>query len=201
MKDLQLTDILAKPVRPLINLSVYANGRWSFATLNAPTVVTSDQNFYLISYPFGLLTKAQSNPAKFSIKGEPGDYVSQDIQGTLALVKASVFALQFPGPQQITPPPPSSESLKDPNFLTKIQEGSVDKNSDKVMIGDRQYTIASTFEKTIKIIETPEGLAKVFYDDSEEAPTIKPKDQESPQTGNSGYDPDDRSNILRPVPY
>ena len=166
MKDLELKDILDRKDTPLTRITVYFNGKWSFANLSSPTKYTEDQNFYLINYPFGLTKSNVLNPAHFSVKGDPGDYVSLDRQGALALVTASNYALLFPGPQEIPTPPPSSEQLRDPNFLTKIQLESVDKDSDKVLIGDREFSLPSTQKKTITIIETPTGQSQVYTDAS-----------------------------------
>ena len=166
MKDLELKDILDRKDTPLTRVTVYFNGKWSFANLSSPTKSTEDQNFYLISYSFGLTKSNVLNPAQFSVKGDPGDYVSLDRQGVLALVTASNYALLFPSSQQIPTPPPSSEQLRNPNFLTKIQLESVDKDSDKVLIGDREFSLPSTQKKTITIIETPTGQSQVYTDAS-----------------------------------
>ena len=166
MKDLELRDILAKQDRQLINISVYRNGRWSFASLTNPTRVSVDQSFYLISFPFGLVKEGQANPGKFSVLGKPGDYVSQDRQGRLALVTESMYALLFPKPQAKTTSYPKSTSLKNPNYLTKIQQESLPSDSDKVLIGDREFSLPSTAKKTLTVIETPVGQSKVFYDTS-----------------------------------
>ena len=166
MKDLQFKDILVRKDLPLVRFSVFTNGRWSFASLVTPTRVTADQSFFLISYPFGLHKSASTNPSKYSVKGAPGDYISRDQLGIIALVTAPQYALQFPGPQEIPTPPLSSEQLRDPNFLTKIQVESVDKDSDKVLIGDREFSLPSTQKQTIKIIETPTGQSQVYTDAS-----------------------------------
>tara|TARA_R110000765_G_scaffold183244_4_gene289141 strand:+ start:1642 stop:2211 length:570 start_codon:yes stop_codon:yes gene_type:complete len=161
MKDLQFKDILVRKDLPLVRSSVFVNGRWSFASLITPTRVTADQSFFLIIYPFGLHRSGSKNPSKYAVKGAPGDYISRDQRGFLALVTAPHYALQFPGPQQIPTQPLSSEQLRDPNFLTKTQVESVNKDSDKVLIGDRQFTLPSTQKQTLTIIETPTGQAQV----------------------------------------
>jgi hypothetical protein len=166
MKDLQLEDILDRKDKPLTRLSVYLNGRWSFAAPSSATRITEDQKFYLISYPFGLIKSGGNNPANYSIKGEPGDYVAINNQGFLSLVTKSNYSLLFPNPQQIPTAPPTSTLLKNPNFLTKTQAESVDKDSDKVLIGDRTFSLPSTTKQTIKIIETPTGQAQAYYDAS-----------------------------------
>ena len=166
MKDLQFKDILVRQDLPLNRASVYVNGRWSFASLITPTRITGEQAFYLMNYPFGIMKAGTKNPSKYAVKGAPGDYISRDQRGFLALVTASNYALLFPGPQQLPIAAPTSEQLKDPNFLTKTQAESVDKDSDKVLIGDREFTLPSTQKKTITIIETPTGQAQAYYDSS-----------------------------------
>jgi len=164
MKDLQLEDILNRKDKPLTRLSVYYNGRWSFATLENPTRTTSDQNFYLVSSPFGLIREGVTNPSKYAVKGKAGEYVSVDKQGRLALVRSDLWALLFPKNQQIPTAPPSSELLRNKNFLTKTLQESVDKDSDKVLIGDRTFSLPSTQKKTLTIVETPLGQTKVYSD-------------------------------------
>ena len=166
MKDLQLEDILNRKAKPFTRLSVYLNGRWSFAAPSSATRITEDQSFYLINYPFGLIKSGGNDPANYSVKGHPGDYVSIDKLGALALVTEANYNLLFPKDQQVPVSPPSSEKLRDPNFLTKTQLESVDKDSDKVLIGDRVFTLPSTQKKTINIIETPIGQSQVYTDAS-----------------------------------
>ena len=161
MKDLQLTDILARQESPLTRLAVYINGRWLFTSFNDPVRTTLQQNFYLISTPFGLTSKGVTNAANNSFNGNPGDYVAEDKnQGVLSVVTASHYSMMFSSPQQIPITPESSEQLKNPNFITKTQQESVDQDSDKVLIGNN---------KSVTIIETPTGQAKVHYDSSEVA--------------------------------
>jgi hypothetical protein len=166
MKDLELRDIFPKANKPLGAISVYRNGRWSFASLTNPTRVTVDQQFFRIDYTFGLHKKGSKNPAKYAVKGKPGDYVSVDGLGTFALVPADEYLRKFPTPQQVPTTPDSSEKLRDPNFLTQTQLESVDKDSDKVLIGDREFSLPSTAKQTITIIETPTGQAQAYYDAS-----------------------------------
>jgi len=39
----------------------------------------------------------------------------------------------------------------------------VENDSDKVLIGDREFTLPSTQNKTITIVETPTGQAQVYF--------------------------------------
>ena len=166
MKDVEIRDIFPKANKPLAAVSVYRNGRWSFATLKTPTRILETQQFFKINFPFGLHKKGSQNAAIYAVKGNPGDYVSVDRLGTFALVTADDYLRKFPTPQQIPPTPNSSEKLRDPNFLTKTQLESVDKDSDKVLIGNKEFSLPSTTKQTIAIIETPTGQAQAYYDTS-----------------------------------
>ena len=165
MNNLDLIKTLAKKTLPLTRLAVYIDGRWVFANLANPVRTTLQQNFYLISTPFGLTSKGVTNAANNSFNGNPGDYVAEDRnQGILSVVTASYYSLLFPFPQQIPITPTSSEQLKNPNFITKTLGESVDQDSDKVLIGNTTFSLPSTQKKTVTIIETPTGQAKVHYD-------------------------------------
>ena len=168
MKDLELKDILNKQDRPLTKLSTFVNGRWSFTSLISPTKTTEAQNFYRIDSVFGLLKSGTIQPTKYSIKGSSGDYVAQDTKlGTLSLVTKENYLLLFPSLIPAPPAtPPQSSQLQDPNFLTKIQQESLETDSDKVLIGNRTFSLPSTTKKTVSVIDTPTGQAKVFYDTS-----------------------------------
>lgn len=167
MKDLELKDIFPKANRTLGAVSVYRNGRWSFATLKTPTVQTVDQQFFRINYPFGIHKRGSKNPAKYAVKGQPGDYVAVDFLGTFSLVTEQQYSLLFPT-QNANPPVPlkTSELLTDPKYITKITQESADPNSDKVLIGDREFTVPSVAKKTITVIDTPTGQAQAYYDAS-----------------------------------
>ena len=186
MKDLELRDIIDRKARPNTKISVYLNGRWSFATLQNPLRSTVDQQFFRIDHPFGLHPERSTNPAKYKVKGKPGEYVSVDRTGTMDLVTVEAYTLRFPAAQQIPLTTPDSDLLKNPNFLTKTQLESVDKDSDKVLIGDKEFSLPSTTKKTLSIIETPAGQAQAYYDAS--------------ALGYSYYDPDLSATIEVPVP-
>ena len=125
MKDLQFKDILNRAVRPLTLLSVYRNGRWSFATPTALIKTVNQQQYYLISETFGLVKQGTNNPKFTAARGKPGDYVARDKTGVYALVTADYYKLLFP-PANANPPavPDNSEKLKNPNFITNILKGS-----------------------------------------------------------------------------
>jgi len=167
MNNLDLIKTLAKKTLPLTRVTVYVDGRWVFANLANPVRTTLQQNFYLISTPFGLTSKGATNAANNSFNGNPGDYVAEDKnQGVLSVVTASYYSLLFPSPQQIPLTPTSSEQLKNPNFITKTLGESVDQDSDKVLIGNNTFSLPTTQKKTVTIIDTPTGQAKVHYDPS-----------------------------------
>jgi len=147
MKDLQLKDILIKPKKYLTKVSVYVDGEWMFMSLGNPVKTTVDQYFYLMSTPFGLVYDKTPDPKNFSILGKAGDYVAQGkTQGTLDLVTPSQFLRLFPSPQQNLPTPTSSEMLKNPNYITKIQQESVAKGSN-IQIGSKTFKATSNQKK------------------------------------------------------
>ena len=166
MKDLKLKDIFFKGTRALNSVSVYRNGRWDFVTLGSPNKTTEDQSFFRINSVFGIHKAGSRNAANYAVKGRPGDYVSIGLTGEYALVTVEQFDLLFPKPQQTPVSYPTSNNLKNPNYLTKIQQESLPSDSDKVLIGDREFNLPSTANKTITVIETPVGQSKVFYDTS-----------------------------------
>jgi len=167
MNNLDLIKTIAKKTLPLTRVAVYVDGRWVFTNLANPVRTTLQQNFYLISTPFGLTSSAVTIAANNSYKGEPGDYISEDKnQGVLSVVAASYYSMMFPSPQQIPIIPTSSEQLKNPNFITKTYQESGDQDSDKVLIGNNTFSLPSTQKKTVTIIDTPTGQAKVHYDSS-----------------------------------
>lgn len=167
MKDLELKDIMDRPVRSFTLLSVYRNGRWIFATPINPLKTVDNQNFYLISEKFGVARQGTTNPAILARRGSPGDYLSIDQFGVYAIVTQADYKRLFPAPN-LNPPsvPTNSAQLKDPKFITKIQQESIGPDSDKVMIGTRQFAIKSTAGKTVQVVDTPSGQAKIFYDSS-----------------------------------
>ena len=167
MKDLDLIKTIAKKTMPLTQLTVYVDGRWVFASLANPVRTTLQQNFYLISTPFGLTSEGVFNAENNSFDGNPGDYVAEDKnQGVLSVVAASYYSRMFPSSQDIPNTPTSSKMLKNPNFITKTLGESVDQDSDKVLIGNKTFSLPSTQKKSVTIIDTPTGQAKVHYDSS-----------------------------------
>jgi len=125
MKDLELKDIMDRPVRPLTLLSVYRNGWWQFTTPVNPVRTVDNQSYYLISEKFGLGRQGTWNPKILAKRGSPGDYISQDQFGEYALVTEGEYKRLFPSPN-LNPPstPTNSTQLQDPNFLTNISKKS-----------------------------------------------------------------------------
>ena len=125
MKDIEASDILNRPVRPLTLLSVYRNGRWIFGTPTNLVKTVENQNFYLISEKFGLAREGTSNPKIVARRGFPGDYVSRDQTGAYALVTEAEYKRIFPYSDKNPPSVPNnSDKLIDPNYLTNILKGS-----------------------------------------------------------------------------
>mgnify|MGYP003120179361 CR=1 FL=1 len=148
MKDLQLKDILKKPKRYLRGFSIYVGGNWVFSFPTNLVKTTLQQKFYLVSTPFGLVSETVYDPKKFSILGTPGDYVAENINtGTLDLVTPAQFSRLFPSPKQSIPTPTSSEMLKNPNYITKIQQESVAKDSN-IQIGNKSFKGTSNKKQT-----------------------------------------------------
>ena len=129
---------IIKPKKSLTRISTYVGGRWGFSSLGNPVKTTVGQNFYLISTPFGLVYDNIDDPRFRSIQGKPGDYVAQDKHfGILDLVTPSQFSRLFPSPQQ---------TLPTPNYITKIQQESVDKDSN-IQIGSSTFKLTSNQKK------------------------------------------------------
>ncbi len=139
---------IIKPKKSLTQISTYVGGSWGFSNLGNPVKTTVGQNFYLISTPFGLVYDNTNNPENRSIQGKPGDYVAQDKHfGILDLVTPAQFSRLFPSPKQIIPTPTSSEMLKNPNYITKIQQESVAKDSN-IQIGNKSFKGTSNKKQT-----------------------------------------------------
>ena len=125
MKDMTLKDIFVQESPPLNSLSIFKGGIWQFTTPTNETMVSENQSFFLMSYPFGILKQGTFNPKAWAVTGKPGDYVAIDSTGTYSLVTKAEYARQFPHPN-LNPPaqPNDSSQIKDKNFLTNILKGS-----------------------------------------------------------------------------
>jgi hypothetical protein len=147
MKDLELNDILVRPNRLLFGVTMYINGVWVFSF---PTnLVRSDyqSNYYLVDYKFGLVRSGETNPRNIAVMGAPGDYVSYDTRtGALSHIPAKLFTTLFP-PPNINPPKRTrnSEDIRNPKFLTKIQQETDGPPSDKVAQAIRVTPTKTTY--------------------------------------------------------
>ena len=149
MKDLELKDILERQVESFTKISVYLNGQWQFATLVNPIAVDNNQSFYRIDYKFGLAKSSQENPKKFSLFGNPGDYVAIDNVGIYSLVKKDQYKQLFNsksiGQSSVVPTqtstnatPTTSASLKNPNYITEVVKGLAPKTSNSTTVQKTQ---------------------------------------------------------------
>ena len=121
MKDLELKDILAKGRVGYNKVSLYLNGKWQFAPLGNPVITNESQTFFRVATPFGLVKSTETNPAKYTVLGNPGDYVALDQLGEVALVTKEQFKTLFPRKNTYPKQKPTTSSvLKDPNYITKI---------------------------------------------------------------------------------
>ena len=118
--------IYLKKNTTLTRLSVNFNGIWSFATPTNRVRQDEGVSYYKIDYPFGVTNSQEKNPQKIQQVGTAGDYLVLDTLGTYSIVSKKKYDILFPPSinYHTAPPPLSSEALKDPNFLTKIAEGT-----------------------------------------------------------------------------
>tara|TARA_R110000824_G_scaffold2558_1_gene11709 strand:+ start:1261 stop:1713 length:453 start_codon:yes stop_codon:yes gene_type:complete len=107
-------------------LSVNFNftGVWHFALPTNMVRNDSGSKYYKISFPFGILDYRQTNPRIWLNRGNAGDYLVVNSQGTYGIVSKALYDSRFPSPlnYHTEPQPLSSKALQDPNFLTKIAE-------------------------------------------------------------------------------
>ena len=106
-------------------LSVLHHGTWKFALPTNKVRVSEGISYYKINYTFGVLDSEEQYPLNILQIGQPFDYLVLDALGTYSVMSQKEYNILFPQPIQYhtTPPPLSSEALKDPNFLTKVVEG------------------------------------------------------------------------------
>jgi len=136
MKDLQLSDIFQKASEITTKISVYEDGEWRFISLDPFSNIKTFQNqtFYRINQVFGLLRQEVSDPSKFSVKGEAGQFVGVSPSGRLYKLTVEEYKSIFPIPVVITESKNyNSEKLKDPKFITKIVKGSDPTSSNSTM--------------------------------------------------------------------
>jgi hypothetical protein len=106
-------------------LSVLHNGAWKFGLPTNKVRLSEGISYYKIDYIFGVLDSQEQNPMNVLQIGQPFDYLVSDTLETYSVMSKKKYDVLFPSPIQYhtTPPPLSSEALKDPNFLTKVVEG------------------------------------------------------------------------------
>jgi len=132
-KDLELRDVLQRPVVAPTRVSEYRFGRWSFISLTNPARVVENLQYYYMSNKFGVTLFSQTNPAKTKARGKAGDYISYDTQNqTVSVVPSAEFKMLFPSPNHNPPTPKvTSAALKDKNKITEIYQESKGKVSYK----------------------------------------------------------------------
>jgi hypothetical protein len=154
---------------PLTQVSVYDSGRWSFAALDSPTYSNLTQDFYLISYKFGILRENQSDPATPAQIAEAGAYIAKDKMGSLTIIAADQVEKIFPRIITDVPVTPStSASLTDPKFITNIVRKTRNEESNSIQVGtDRQFANQAP-RTTIIILDSGVQRSLVTQEDTTE---------------------------------
>jgi len=152
---------------PLTQVSIYDKGRWFFATLATPTYSNLTQNYYLISFKFGILRENQSNPATPAQLSEAGAYVAKDKMGMLSIVAADQIEKIFPRIITDVPVTPlTSTSLTNPNFLTSIVRKTRNLESNTIQVGtDREFS-NQTPRTTIIVLDSGVQQSIVTQEDT-----------------------------------
>jgi hypothetical protein len=121
----RIQDLLIRPNRVLFNVSVYLNGRWFFDSLQNPVKTYEGQNYYRMNYPFGLIYEDVADPSKINVRGNAGDYVTENADGSLGILSNAMYKQMFSdrNPYQEAPPP-TSNLLRNANYLTNVLRGS-----------------------------------------------------------------------------
>tara|TARA_R110002051_G_scaffold325166_1_gene426102 strand:+ start:324 stop:908 length:585 start_codon:yes stop_codon:yes gene_type:complete len=182
MKQLKLKDILPKIEIPLTKLSVYYEGQWVFATLKTPTSTTSTQDFYLISYDFGLVQKNETLPSKKIFNGKAGSYVIKDADGSLTMATPEQYDRVFPR-NIIDPPilPTTSMLLKDPKYLTNIVRKSRNEASNTIQVGSSTFKNTEA-KKTIVILPSGKQAAVLIKEPHDPFDSTPATDDTEPLT-------------------
>ena len=184
MKDLTLKDIIPRPEVPITQLSVYFEGRWTFAEFSTPTRTTETQSFYLISYPFGLVRQGVANPAQRALNGDAGSYAIQDRDGSLSVATPAQYEQLFPRILVDRPAPPTtSQLLQDPNYLTNVVRKSRNEDSNTIQVGNNTFnnTVAN---QTIVILPSGQQRAVLASDPNDPFNVVTdPVVPDEPRTG------------------
>jgi len=117
MEELDLRNILNRPNRRLLQVSIYLNGFWRFTSLTNPIRIYEGRSFYRINYPFGLVKEGTVFPNLVSVQGVAGDYVAEDLRGFLTLITAQQYKDLFDLPQSIARTPPVNQRSLSNKFI------------------------------------------------------------------------------------
>jgi hypothetical protein len=117
MEELNLNDILNRPNRRLLQVSIYLNGFWRFTSLTNPIRIYEGRSFYRIDYPFGLVKEDTVSPDLVSVRGVAGDYVAEDLNGYLSLITAQQYKELFEIPQNIAVKQPVNQRSLSDKFI------------------------------------------------------------------------------------
>lgn len=125
MKDLQARDILTLKKYALNRISVYVQGTWRFVlSLGTPVKITTDASYYKMNTKFGISYSNKRSADNPYITGKSGDYIIVTSASRFGVVTKEEYSIYFPKQKNSdnsnNQPTITSESLKDPNFLTNI---------------------------------------------------------------------------------
>jgi hypothetical protein len=123
MKDLTRQDLYRKRNPRLTRLSVFRQGRWSFALPTDVAKIEREATYYKIKLPFGVVFSTQRDPSKVFLRGNPGDYLVVGANGDLSILPKKQYGVFFEpkaSKSRVIPKPINSNKLNDPNFLTNI---------------------------------------------------------------------------------
>ena len=105
-------------------LSVFYEGKWSFFQISSSALrlETEFYKYYVMSLPFGILEKTETNPRNTIKRGYAGDYLAIDYNNVLSVFKKEQFDLMYSNPKTSSKivGDISSRELLDQNFYTNI---------------------------------------------------------------------------------
>ena len=125
-KDMNLRDILSKPVIIPQKVCEFRGGSWSFISLSNPVKVVEGVEYFYMSNKFGIAAPNQTNPSKTLERSLAGNYIAFDsLNSTVAIVSTEEFNRLFPQPNKNPPNEvTTSEALRDKNKITEVYENS-----------------------------------------------------------------------------
>ena len=125
MKDITARDLYPRRIPVLTQVSIKYQSSWLFISLNNAIYESSMEKVYRLDYTFGLVESEQPDPSKFSVKGNPGDYIIEDSFGTYIRMTPKEYRMKYPTPNKTKKVQVrTSKNLKDPNYLTKVLQES-----------------------------------------------------------------------------